>query len=134
MKKRLIITLMLLVILILVSFTIFIFANKNILNKSNEITMIIKEGTLTRNSATVSIKDNNSDNVYGYYYRIIADRIDTESWILLAISPGKAKKPLEFDINWSKSYGELKNGIYRIVKNVSTSEGERELYAEFTIE
>lgn len=134
---------MLLVILILVSFTIFIFANKNILNKSNEITMIIKEGTLTRNSATVSIKDNNSDNVYGYYYRIeekegeewkIADRIDTESWILLAISPGKAKKPLEFDINWSKSYGELKNGIYRIVKNVSTSEGERELYAEFTIE
>lgn len=142
MKKRLITLLIVLVVVILVTFATLILINKHILNKSSEIAMAIKEGTLTRTSVTVSIKDNNNDHVYGYDYSIekkedgewrIVNNIGTYERILLAISPGRAET-LNFDIDWSKRYGELDNGEYRIVKSVDTAEGEKLLYAEFTIE
>ena len=45
-----------------------------------------------------------------------------------------SSRQLDFDLDWSKRYGALENGEYRIVKSVDTAEGEKELYAEFTIE
>ena len=70
MKKGLII-LMVLVILIVISVAIFIILNKSMFNKGgSDITMTIEEGTLTRTSATVIIKDNDKEHNYGEGYRI----------------------------------------------------------------
>lgn len=139
MKKRLIVTLIILAIIVLITFTIFILVN---INKSKDITMTIKEGTLTRTSATVIIKDNNKEHGYGESYSI--EKNENGEWKsvkqigeyfinMITWSTGITGK-LNFNIDWSKRYGELENGEYRIVKSVSTSEGKRELYAEFTIE
>ena len=143
MKKKLMIILIVLVILVLISFAIFIILNRNISDecKSN-ITMTIKEETLTRTSATIIIKDNNRENRYGEGY--IIEKNENGEWKsvkqvgeyfikMISWSTGINGK-LNFNINWSERYGELENGEYRIVKSVSTPEGERELYAEFTIE
>lgn len=141
MKKRLITLLIVLVIVILVAFEIFILINKNILNKSNEITMIIKEGTLTRTSATVIVEDSNKEHFYGENYSI--EKSEDGGWkslkqigvyIFNMISVRSITGKLNFNLDWSERYGELENGKYRIVKSVHTPEGEKTVYAEFTIE
>lgn len=143
MKKGLIITLIILVILALISVDIFIMLNKGMFSKgSSDITMTIKEGTLTRTSATVVIKDNNKEHCYGEWYDIYikenyewkpVKRIGEYSANLLAYSSGTAGE-LKFNLDWSERYGELENGEYRIVKSLDTQGGKLELYAEFTIE
>ncbi len=141
MKKGLTITLIVLAILA-VLFAIFIIINKNISEDSTGIIMTIKEGTLTKTSATVLIKDNNKKHCYGEDYSV--EKRENGKWKSVetkgnyivkwpAYYPGKTGK-LDFNIDWSERYGELENGEYRIVKTVSTSDGEIELYAEFTIE
>lgn len=141
MKKGLII-LMVLVILIVISVAIFIILNKSMFNKGgSEITMTIEEGTLTRTSATVIIKDNNKEHSYGENYSI--EKKENEDWIpvkqigqhsFLLISMGTLTGELKFNLDWAERYGELENGEYRIVKSVDTAEGKRELYVEFVIE
>ncbi len=142
MKKGIIITIIVLVILVLISFAIFIMLNKSIFNKGvSDITMTVKEGTLTRTSATVIIKDNDKEHGYGENYSI--EKKENGEWktvkpigqsSFLLISMGTLTGELKFDLDWSERYGELENGEYRIVKSVDTAEGKRELYAEFTIE
>jgi len=142
MKKGLIITLIVLVILVLISVAIFIMLNKNIFNEGkSDITMIIKEGTLTKTSATVIIKDNDKEHSYGEGYRIekkengewkTVKQIGTYSFNLIAL--GTVTGELDFKLDWSERYGELENGEYRIVKTLDTEGGKLELYAEFTIE
>ncbi len=142
MKKGIIITIIVLVILVLISFAIFIILNKSIFNKGvSEITMTIKEGTLTRTSATVIIKDNDKEHRYGKDYSI--EKKENGEWkpvkqigiyLVEMVSISTLTGELKFDLDWSERYGELENGEYRIVKSVNTAEGKRELYAEFTIE
>ncbi len=140
MKKGLTITLSVLAILA-VLFAIFIIINKNISEDSTGITMTIKEGTLTRRSATI-VLESRSDYSCGESYGI--DKKENSEWKsippinrytfnLLGLIPGKDGK-IECNVDWSERYGELENGEYRIKKTVSTSDGEIELYAEFTIE
>lgn len=142
MKKGLIITLIVLVILVLICFAIFIILNKNIFNKGvQDITMTIKEGTLTKTSATVVIKDNNKEHSYGEGYRIEkkenwkwqhVKQIGTYYINMAALSTVTGE--LKFNLDWSERYGELENGEYRIVKTLDTAGGKLELYAEFVIE
>ncbi len=137
MKKDFIITLIVLVILVIITFAIFIMQNKSI----SDITMTIKEGTLTRTNATFCIKDNDKEHGYGEDYSIEkkvneewrpVEQIGTYSQNLIALSSGKAGN-LEFNIDWSERYGELENGEYRLVKSVTINGEKREIYVEFTI-
>lgn len=117
--------------------------SKNI-NEIENITMSIKEGTLTKTSATVIIKDiSERDNIYGESFTI--EKYD-HGWIELeskndmvfnsiGYSVGK-DNTLELDVKWDYFYGELKSEKYRILKDFSESgEGVRHyISAEFTIE
>lgn len=142
MKKGLIITLIVLVILVLISVAIFIMLNKSTFNKgASDITMTIKEGTLTRTSATVIIRDKNKEHGYGENYSI--EKKENEEWkpvkqigtyFVKMVSIGTLTGELKFDLDWSERYGELENGEYRIVKTLDTKGGKLELYAEFVIE
>lgn len=143
MKKRLIITLIVLIILILVSLVVFIVFKKNKYNENMPyVEMIIEKGTLTKTSAQIIIRGREHNISCGSFYYI--DRKENGEWKraniiesvpfnLLAQLADKNGELTE-KIDWSKSYGELKNGEYRIVKSVSTPEGEKTVYAEFTIE
>lgn len=46
----------------------------------------------------------------------------------------KTNGEFEDKIDWSNLYGELKEGNYRIVKEVYTNGNKKEIYAKFTIE
>ncbi len=138
MKKALIITLIVLAILA-VLFAIFIIVNKNIFEDSTDITMTIKEGTLTKTSATIIIKG--KDVSCGYDYNI--EKKENDNWksvtqikgyFVPAVSCSSLIGKLDFNLDWTERYGELENGEYRIVKEVFTNDGDTELYAEFTIE
>lgn len=116
------------------------------LNEEEDISMIIKEGTLSRTGATVIITDvSGKDNVYGQEYRI--DKKENGKWKeldvivegdygwnLIGYSVGEDNK-LELEQNWEWLYGSLEDGEYRIVKSTSEPSEETKYYfsAEFTI-
>lgn len=109
------------------------------------VSMRIKEGTLTRTSATVIITDTSDrENIYGTPYKI--EKYENETWIpltpkqdMLFNSIGYMvgeNHTLEFPINWESYYDELPNGKYRIIKDTSIAvEGTTHyITAEFTLE
>lgn len=118
--------------------------NSEIIDSLDGVSMVIKEGTLTRTSATIVITDlSNKDNVYSPLYRI--DRKETDEWVSLKTVDGKdwteanwtmiryvldENNQLEMRCNWENLYGKLADGDYRIVKFV----GKYPLSVEFTIE
>lgn len=119
-------------ILIIVVFLILIIFGKN-----PKITMTIKDGTLTRTSATVIITDANRRHTYGDWFKI--ERKEDEIWqemetigegsfLLIAYHTDKDGK-LEMYHNWENMYGELENGTYRLVKKVN----DKYISVEFTI-
>ena len=119
----------------------------------DKVTMTIKEGSLTKKGATIMIEDKNVNPFgYGYWYRI--DKKENGEWkeleeknknrtvnalAYLVGEDGKAEEK----IDWSKDYGTLKKGQYRLVKSVeqsiATDDGKYELetlyfWTEFEIE
>lgn len=132
---------------------IYIAKNKeNLMNKCSmkiddleNVSMIIKEGTLTRIGATVIITDtSNRNNVYGESYKI--EKKENGMWIelqpkhdMVFTSIGYSVNEnhiLEFKVNWECHYESLPNGTYRILKDTSyAGEGTKHyITAEFTIE
>lgn len=110
------------------------------------VSMTIKEGTLTKEGATVIIKDISSrNNIYGESYRIdkfvdnewkaVDTIIDNYAWTSKGYTVGGDNK-LELEINWKWLYGELDSGKYRIVKDTSESGEATSHYitAEFEID
>ena len=113
--------------------------NKDVLDK---VSMTIKEGTLT--SATIVIKNtSNKELTSGEWFRI--DKLEENGeWkkvksinnnyafnaIAWVINP---RGEFEDKVDWSKLYGELKKGHYRIVKEVYGEGNKKLLYAEFDI-
>lgn len=104
------------------------------INDLDGVSMIIKDGTLTRKGTTVIITDTSDrENIYGTSYRI--DKKVNNKWVELEpiienyafTSIGYSvdeNNKLELDVDWNELYGELKNGEYRIVKDTSeTGEG-----------
>ena len=114
------------------------------LNKDNEeytlegVTMKLKDNTLTKSGATIIITDNNEIKyTYEEYYKL-EKRID-HIWYELK-SKGDAvfnemgylvddNNELEMNIDWSKTYGNLTSGKYRIVKRIYDGE-----YKYFSVE
>lgn len=105
--------------------------------------MIIKDGTLTKTSATVIIEDKNEEKYnYSSWFRI--DKKENESWkevnvidekyafTDIAYLPDENGK-VEMNTNWKNLYGELEKGEYRLVKEVYDN-GNNYIYVEFTIE
>lgn len=128
--------------------------NENTLNNVSEpidttnrtidnVEMKIKDGTLTRTSATIEIVDKNEEPYgYGEWFRI--DKNENGEWKELkqinenfiftdvAYIP-KEDGTIEINVNWGDLYGELENGEYRLVKELY-GDGTNYIYAEFTIE
>ena len=107
--------------------------NVNELDEVEDVSMVIKDGTLTRRGATVIISDTSGmDYTYGEEYRI--DKYDDGEWEELEVivegnyawnSIGYQVGEdgiLELDVKWEWLYGELEDGYYRIVKRVNNKE------------
>ena len=104
-------------------------------DKLDKISMIIKEGTLTKIGATIVITDlSGKDNVYGEEFQILKN--ENNKWIeLKPIIDNYAfnaigysvdlNNQLEMDINWEWLYGSLENGEYRLVKKVYFKEDKK---------
>lgn len=116
------------------------------LNEVDNVSMIIKEGTLTKVGATVIITDLNEEKYeYGEPFRI--DVKESNIWKKLEITGNGAfvlpaymvdeSNQLELNQNWTNIYGELKKGIYRLVKDICVNDNcaEKKYFSvEFTIE
>ena len=100
--------------------------------------MNIKENTLTNSGATIIITDNNKVKyTYEEYYKL-EKRID-HIWYELKPSGDVLfnemgylvddNNELEMNIDWSKTYGNLTSGKYRIIKRIYDGE-----YKYFSVE
>lgn len=91
----------------------------------NDVSLSVKEGTLTSDGVTLLLKNNgNVIYEYGepYEIEVLIDNkwhnINLELFFILPIyhlSPGETK---ELNLSWEKSYGKLDKGTYRIIKTV----------------
>ena len=102
------------------------------------VTMNIKENTLTKSGAIIIITDDNKTKyTYEEYYKL-EKRID-HIWYELKPSGDVLfnemgylvddNNELEMNIDWSKSYGNLTSGKYRIIKRIYDGE-----YKYFSVE
>lgn len=118
--------------------------NDSVERSINNVTMTIKDGSLSSTGATVIITDNNeSPFTYGKWFKI--DKKENGEWInseeiskeYIFTSEGYAlKEPGNFEmkVDWSELYGSLKLGNYRIVKEVYDTNGNTLYFScEFTI-
>lgn len=97
-------------------------------DEDDDITMTIKDGTLTRSGATIIITDlSGKDNVYGTQYRIDKKvngnweqlkyvNKQNYAWTLIGYRVDENNK-LQLEMNWENLYGTLDDGEYRIVKD-----------------
>lgn len=112
----------------------------------SDITLTIKDGTLTNTGATLILKNDSSKYYhYGTPYEIEIKKdgewhhINVELDFTMpayGIKPGESN---EIEINWKHGYGKLASGTYRIIKGIDYEyeEGKYEDFnvaVEFTIE
>ena len=116
---------------------------KKIQDIYSKVSLSIKKDTLTKTGATIIISDINEPKyTYGEWFRIdkktngfweelkpIDDNYDFND---IGLTVGEDNK-LEIDTDWSKIYGELEKGEYRLVKELYDN-GHIYLAVEFTIE
>ncbi len=107
-----------------------------------KVTIDVLEDTITRQSATILITDNNVEKYgYGSNFRLQKKvnniweelkEINTLNFIAISYQVDE-NNHLRLDTNYGNYYGELKDGIYRIVKSVYDN-GYIDLYSnEFEI-
>lgn len=104
----------------------------NDMNNIPNVSMIIKDGTLTRTGATVIITDTN-DNPFDYGFPFRLDIMENGTWKKVEVTGDGAfelpaftvdeNKRLELNQNWGHIYGKLENGEYRLVKSVCVNDG-----------
>lgn len=114
---------------------------------TEEISMKIKEGSLTNMGATVVITDFSIGyvrNTYGEWFKI--QRLEEGEWIdakviskeqteFIDLSYYTKDNILEMDTEWEWIYGALPSGTYRIVKTFTKEKDVHKnyLYTEFTL-
>lgn len=137
MKKRVIIVLGVLVLLIVILALIICFKPREIknINLAENITMKIKDGSLTNTGATVIITDLSGDENVGLINRKFKiDYKKDDKWYRLESKIKNEVTVMTTDnvmengdntytqeINWERYYGKLDKGHYRIVKEVKTN-------------
>ena len=112
----------------------------------SDVTLSIKEGTLTNEGATL-ILTNNSDKNYQYGYPYTIEIMKDGKWHYINVQldfimPALqllANETKEIELNWKSGYGKLAEGTYRIIKSIDyeKEEGQYETFnvaVEFTIE
>lgn len=111
----------------------------NIKISQNDVTMTIKEGTLTNKSATLVLTNNSDKNFqYGDPYEIEIKKdeewhkINIELYFDMPAFQLSAKESKEIELNWENGYGKLANGTYRIIKEIDY-EYEEEKYETFNV-
>lgn len=111
----------------------------NIKISQNDVTMTIKEGTLTNRSATLVLTNNSDKNFqYGDPYEIEFKKdeewhkINIELYFDMPAFQLSAKESKEIELNWENGYGKLANGTYRIIKEIDY-EYEEEKYETFNV-
>lgn len=141
MKKRVIIVLSSLVVLVLaITCAIVLISNyAEPIDLAENITMEIKEGTLTKTGATIVITDlSGKNNTFSKEFRIdqkrggkwytLKDKSNNE--VDVVAGQQEKDKKLEQELNWEKNYGTLSDGYYRIVKKINN----KDIVVEFEIE
>ncbi|MBD9105571.1 hypothetical protein EGW03_03755 [bacterium] len=111
----------------------------------NDVSLSIKENTLTTSSATLILKNNSNTEIqYGNSYEIEIKhnkkwyKLDGEMYFTLPLFFLEPKKTVELEVNWEDGYKKLKKGTYRIIKEIKI-EKENNTFdsfyvaAEFTI-
>lgn len=116
---------------------------KKIQDIYSKVSLSLKKDTLTKTGATIIISDiSEQENTYGEWFRI--EKKTNQFWEeLKPIDDNYAFKDiaykigenhrLEMNIDWSKLYGELEKGEYRLIKTLYDV-GDIYLSVEFTIE
>lgn len=141
MKKRVIIVLSSLVVLVLaITCAIVLISNyAEPIDLAENITMEIKEGTLTKTGATIVITDlSGKNNTFSKEFRIDQKRggkwytLKDNSKNVVDVMTGQKEedKKIEQELNWEKNYGTLSDGYYRIVKKINN----KDIVVEFEIE
>lgn len=141
MKKRVIIVLSSLVVFVLaITCAIVLIPNyAEPIDLAEDITMEIKEGTLTKTGATIVITDlSGKNNTFSKEFRIdqkrggkwytLKDKSKNE--VNVVAGQQEENKKLEQELNWEKNYGTLSDGYYRIVKKINN----KDIVVEFEIE
>lgn len=106
---------------------------------NNEVTLALKDNTLTKTGVTLILK-NESDKViqYGNPYEIqikkdgLWHEINVELNFTLPAYLLNANDSIEIKLNWENSYGKLASGEYRIIKSINV-EKEDGIYDSFNI-
>ncbi len=113
---------------------------------NNDVTLSIKDGTLTNKGATLVLKnDSDQDYQYGNPFEIEIKengkwhKINVELNFTLPAFIIQSGETKEFPLSWENGYGKLASGTYRIIKNVDYQKenGNFERFhvaVEFTIE
>jgi hypothetical protein len=113
---------------------------------NNDVTLSIKEGSLTNTSATLILANNSSEDIsYGEPYEIEVKKnnewykIDAELNFIMPAYGLAVREAREIELDWQYSYGSLSNGEYRIIKGIDVlkENGKYETFyvaAEFTID
>lgn len=96
-----------------------------IITQITDITLSIKEGTLTNTGATLILSNYSDKNIeYGNPYRIEHKqdgkwyKIDVELNFTLPAFILKPYETKEIELDWEYGYGKLAPGTYRIIKDV----------------
>lgn len=111
----------------------------------NDVSLSIKENTLTNTGATLILKNNSSTEIqYGNSYEIKIKhnkkwyKLDGGMYFTLPLLFLEPNKTVELEVNWEDGYKKLKKGTYRIIKEIKI-EKENNTFdsfyvaAEFTI-
>ena len=117
-------------------------------NKNEDISLLVKEDTITSKGATFFLK-NNTDQDYAYEPSYYLEKEENNKWNEIVLEEPltwnsviytlKAREENEINVDWSiTGYGELKDGKYRLVKSNFRKSGSPDssscsVYAEFEV-
>lgn len=111
----------------------------------NNVSLSIKENTLTNTGATLILKNNSNTEIqYGNSYEIEIKhnkkwyKLDGEMYFTLPLFFLEPNKTVELEVNWEDGYKKLKKGTYRIIKEIKIEKENNTfdsfyIAAEFTI-
>ncbi len=98
----------------------------DIIISESDVTMFIKDVTLTDTGATIILTNNSDKNYqYGNSYEIEIKKdgewhkINVELNFTYPAFYLKAGESKEIELNWKEGYGKLASGTYRIIKNIN---------------
>lgn len=111
----------------------------------NNVSLSIKENTLTNTGATLILKNNSNTEIqYGNSYEIEIKhnkkwyKLDGKMYFTLPLFFLEPNKTVELEENWQDGYKNLKKGTYRIIKEIKIEKENNTfdsfyIAAEFTI-